>query len=204
MSTTKSKIAEQILRKLRKYSVDSDVDARELMLSVHETLGAFIRVRLFEAKGQESQEVDGSFYYPINDISVLKNESGKYYIPLPSTTIDLPFGVDIKRVGTINGKGFIPVTNGFNDLHADLASSNLESQIGFYKSGATLEFVNMTKSNKPSTVNIIMVVPFDYLDEDDEINIPADVRGQVIDSVFKQFSMTLQLPTDETSNSKDN
>lgn len=204
MLTSKEKIAEQILRKLRKYSVDSDIDSRELMLSVHETLAAIIRVRLFETKGQESQEVDGSFYYPINDISVLKNTaSGHYYINLPSTSISLPFGVDFKRVGTAQGKGFIPVPNGFNDLHDSLPSMSLETQIGYYKSGGTLEFVNMTASSKPDTINIIMAIPFDALEEDDEINIPADLRGQVIDSVFKQFSGTLQMPGDDVSNTMD-
>ena len=107
MLTTQAKISEQILRRIRQETSDAEVDERELMLAVHQRLGTIVRNRLFESKGMESQEVDGSFYYPIYDISVLKNNKGRYYVKLPSTTISLPFGVEIKRVGTDDGSGFL-------------------------------------------------------------------------------------------------
>lgn len=204
MLTTQAKIAEQILLRLRQDSSDGDIDERELMISVHQKLGVLIMTRLYKTKGAESQEVDGTFYYPIYDISVLKNNRGRYYVKLPSTTISLPFGVEIKRVGTDQGVGFIPVQNGFDDLFKGLAASSLEGQVGYFKSGINLIFTNMNASNNPDKVNIDMALPFGALDEDDEINIPADVLAEVVDGVFTDFSRTLQIPTDEVNNSIEN
>jgi acetolactate synthase regulatory subunit len=204
MLTSQAKIAEQISLRLRENSSDATIDERELMLSVHQRLSDLIRDQLYETKGNEVQEVDGSLYYPIYDIPVLKNEKGRYYAKLPSASIALPFGVDIKRVGTDNGAGFIPTQNGFNDLYRNLAASTLENQIGYFKSGTNIMFVNMTASNNTDKVNIDMVVPFGALDEDDEINIPADMLGKVVDVVFMDFVKTLQIPVDETNNSIDN
>ena len=204
MLTTQAKIAEQISLRIRQSTSDRSIDDRELMLSVHQKLGSLVRNRLYESKGIEFQEVDGSFYYPIEDISVLKNNSGKYYIQIPSTTISLPFGVDIKRVGTNEGVGFAPVPNGFDDLYAGLSSSTLEGKIGYFKSGINLIFSNMTASNNPKTVNVEMVLPFGAMDEDTDINIPADVLAEIIEMVFVDFVRTLQIPTDEVNNSIDN
>lgn len=202
MLTSKSKIAEIIIRRLGKYTDESEIDDRELMLSVHQTVGTIIRNRLFESKGIESQEVDGSLYYTIDDISVL-NRRKKYYITLPSTTISLPFGVEIKRVGTTEGRGFIPVQNGFNDLFDGLASKCLEGNIGYYKEGGSLMFTNMDASNNPDTVDLTMVLPLDHLDEDDDINMPADILSEVIEVVFGKYANTMQIPSDDINNSID-
>jgi len=204
MATSKVKIAEEILRRLRKYSIDSDIDERELMISTHETLSTIIRNRYFETKGMECQEVSGVLYYTLLDREVKKSDSDTYYIDIPSTTVELPFGVEIKRVGTRKGMGFVPVQLGFNDLYANLESSTLEGQIGYYKQGNAIEFSNMTYSNKPDAVDISMVLPFDALDEDDAINIPQDMLDQAIDIVFNKYAKTLGIPPDEIANSIDN
>ncbi len=204
MLTSQAKIAEQISLRLRENNSDASIDDRELMEAVHQNLSNLIRNQLYETKGQEVQEVDGSLYYPIYDIPVEKNPRGRYYIKIPSSSISLPFGVDIKRVGTDDGMGFIPTQNGFNDLYKGLAASTLENQIGYFKSGINIMFVNMDASNNPKRVNIDMVVPFGALDEDDEINIPKDMEAKVIEVVFMLFAKTLQIPVDEINNSIDN
>ena len=158
MLTTKYKISEQIVRRLRKYSIDSDIDEREVMLALHQSMGSLIRNRLFESKGMESQEVDGSLYYTKRDITVEK-EGKRYFIKLPSTTISLPFGVEIKRLGTSDGRGFVPVPNGFMDLHDNLPSSALEGIIGYYKEGVNAYFVNVSASNNPKLVDLTMLLP---------------------------------------------
>lgn len=202
MLTSKYKASEQIIRRLRKYSIDSDIDEREVMLALHQSMGSLIRNRLFESKGMESQEVDGSLYYTKRDISVEK-EGNRYFITLPSTTISLPFGVEIKRLGTSDGRGFIPVPNGFLDLHMDLPSSALEGMIGYYKEGTKAYFANMSAANNAKLVDLTMVLPLDMLGEEDEINIPADMLELVIEDIVRKFSGTLQMPSDETSNSTD-
>jgi hypothetical protein len=202
MATSKSAIAEQIIRQISKYTDESDIDEREIMLSVHQVLGSLVRLRFFESKNTEAQEVDGTMYYPVDDISVL-TKGKKYYIEMPSTSISLPFGVDIKRVGTEEGRGFIPTQNGFDDLYAGLESSSLEGFIGYYKQGNKLFFVNMDSSNNPETVNLVLALPFESLDEDDEINIPSDMLEEVIERVVLKFARTITIPSDDTNNSID-
>lgn len=202
MATSKSKISEQVIRQIGKYTDESDIDEREIMLAIHQSLGSLVRLRFFESKNTEAQEVDGSLYYSVDEISVLK-KGKKYYIEMPSTSISLPFGVDIKRVGTEEGRGFVPTQNGFNDLHAGLASSCLEGNIGYYKQGNNLFFVNMNSSNNPDTVDLVLALPFESLDEDDEINIPSDMLDEVIERVVMKFVRTEQIPSDDTNNSID-
>jgi len=204
MLTSKSKIAEQVLRKLRKYSIDADFDEREIMISAHQVLSALIRNRFYETRNTESQEVSGTLYYSITDIEVKKNDADQYYIDAPSSTVELPFGIEIKRVGTKKGKGFIPVQLGFDDLYGGLSSGCLEGQVGYAKSGTTIVFSNMEYKNAPKTVDLSMVLPFDELDEDDEINIPKDMEGMAVSTLVQEYRAVLELPVDEVPNSNDN
>jgi len=202
--TSKSKIAEQILRRLAKYSDEASVDERELMLSIHQSLASLIRVRFFESKNIDFQEVDGSVYYTINDNLVLQDNIKKeYYTNIPSSTISLPYGVDLKRVGTPQGRGFVEAQNGFKDLYAGLASCSLENNTGYYREGSRLYFINMDVTNLPENVSITMTLPLDKIDEDDELNIPADMVEQVVEQVFEKYVKTSSIPADEENNSID-
>lgn len=204
MNTSKSKIAEQIKRRLRKFSQDSDIDERDIMLAVHQSLSSLIRNRYYETKNMEVQEVSDTLYYKIKDLEVKKDDSDTYYIESPSTTVELPFSTEIKRCGTPKGRGYVHVKLGFGDLYIDLISQDLEGNIGFHKSGNNIEFVNMTEKNRPKTVELQMVLPFNNLDEDDNINIPADMIDQVVEICFQKFSNTLNIPADQTNNATDN
>ncbi len=62
----------------------------------------------------------------------------------------------------------------------------------------------MTGSNNPETVNIEMVLPFDSLDEEHELNIPADVVGEVVETVFGKFTNTLNISEDNVNNNIEN
>lgn len=202
--TTKNKIAELILRRLSKYTDESDIDPRELMLAVHQSLSSLIRVRFFESKSTDFQEVDGALYYTIKDNSVLEDKTtNTYYTLLPSSTISIPYGVDIKRVGPPKGRGYTPTQLGFNDLYDGLPSCSLEGKIGYNKEGNKLNFVNMGYDLKPESVNITMTLPLDAMDEDEEINIPADMVDEVVERVFQKYTTTLQIPSDEVNNSID-
>jgi len=204
MLTSKSKIAEQISRRLRGYTDEFSIDERELMLSVHQSLASLIRVRFFESKSVDFSEIDGSVYYTISGNSVLKDNIRKeYYTSVPSSTISLPYGVDIKRIGTPRGRGFVEVQLGFNDLYSNLQSSSLEGNTGFYREGARIYFVNMTKTNLPETVNITMTLPLDSIEEDDDLNIPVDMVNEVIEQVFEKYARTLGIQDDEENNSID-
>jgi hypothetical protein len=203
MLTSKEKIAEQILLRIRQDHSDTSIHENEIMLAVHQSLSSLMRVRLFEGKSGDGQDIDGSLYYSIDALKVSKNSKDQYYVQMPSTSVTLPFGVDIKRVGPDKGKGYVHVQNGFSDLYHGLASSLLEGQIGYYKSGINLVFVNMNGSNYPETTNIELAIPFDALEDDDMINIPTDMLDEVIEAVIMKFTKTLEMPEDEVNNNID-
>lgn len=202
---TQRQIAEQILRRLKKFTDESDIDEREISLAVNQSLASLVRNRYFASKADETGEVDGSLYYSLKNNLVDKDEdTGYYYTSTPAPVISLPFGIDINRVWTKNGRGFIEVPRGFLDLYSTNESIALGGNIGFYREANKLYFVNMTSANKPENVNVSMVLPFSRIDEDDEIFIPLDMVNEVIEDVFNKFAKTLQIPTDETNDSNDN
>jgi hypothetical protein len=205
MKTTQRKISEQILRRLRGYTDETSIDERELQVATHQSLSSIVRNRYFQGKADETGEVDGTLHFTIHKNNVLKDENtDEYYINTPSSAVSLPFGIDIRRVWSKKGKGYIEVPGGFNDLYAGMEASMLGGNIGFYRLGGNLVFVNMNNANKPNEVSVTMLLPFGNLDEDDEINIPSDMVDEVIEIVFSKFAKTLQIPIDEVNDTKDN
>lgn len=205
MLTTQRRIAEQIARRLKKFTDESDVDERELIISVHQSLASIVRNRYFAGKQDESAEVDGSLLYTIHNNMVMKDvDTDYYYIQTPSSAIALPFGVDIRRVWSKGGRGFIEVPNGFNDMHDGMESSMLGGNTGFYREGRNLFFVNMDASNKPGKLSVTLLLPFGSLDDDDEMSLPSDMIDEVIEIVFMKYAKSLGIKTDETNDSNDN
>lgn len=205
MLTSQRKIAEQIARRLKKYSDESDIDERELILAVHQALSSLVRARYFYGKQDETAEVDGSLIYTIHNNTVhFDADADMYYIETPSSAISLPFGVDIRRVGIKKGRSYIEVPNGFMDMHYNLESSTLGGNIGFYREGRNLFFVNMDNSNKPEKLSVTLILPFGSLDEDDDMSLPSDMVDEVIENVFLKYAKSSQIKTDETNDSNDN
>lgn len=202
MLTTQRKISEQILRRLKKYSDDTDLDEREITLAVHQSLASIVRNRYFQSKVDETGEVDGSLYYTIKNLEVLKDDEG-YYVEVPSSAIALPFGIDIAKLGS-GGSSYIEVPLRFNDMYKGREASMLAGNIGFYRSGLNLYLVNVTSINNPTKLSITMLLPFSTLNEDDDMNLPSDMVDEVVEVVYKKFLTTLQFPTDNINDSKDN
>jgi len=61
----------------------------------------------------------------------------------------------------------------------------------------------MDVTNLPENVSITMTLPLDKIDEDDELNIPADMVEQVVEQVFEKYVKTSSIPADEENNSID-
>lgn len=204
MLTNQRKIAEQILRRLRKYSDESSFDEREIMISVHQSLSTIVRNRYFQGKQDETGEIDGSLFFTIHNNEILDDENIGYYIKIPSSSIALPFGIDISRIWTKKGRGFIEVPTNFNDMYYNMEASMLSGLIGFFRTGNDLIFVNMTAINKPEKVSVTMLLPFGSLDEDADISIPSDMVDEVIEIVMVKYGKSLSLPKDEINDSNDN
>lgn len=205
MKTSQRKISEQILRRLRGYTDEENIDERELQIAAHQSLSTVVRNRYFQSKADETGEIDGTLFFTIHSNKVLKDSvTDEYYISTPSSAVSLPFGIDIRKVWAGKGNGFREVPVGFNDLYEGMEASMLGGNIGFYRLGGNLMFVNMDNSNKPEELSVTMMLPFGNLDEDDEINLPSDMIDEVIEIVFSKFAKTLQIPIDEVNDTKDN
>lgn len=211
MITTKHKLAEQVLLRLGKDMVEAEPDIRELILSVQQSLGNVVRKRFFEAKNYDVGEIDGALVYTFKNIDIqYDTDTEQYYSTLPAGTITLPHGIGLKLVAPMKGLsrkevngGYRPVPNGFNDLYSGLASSRLENMVGYYKENDKIYYVNMDGLNKPTGVMMKMIVPLDGIDEDANINIPADIQEEIIEIVFSKYAAASQLQKDNNSDNLD-
>lgn len=204
MLTTQRQISEQILRRLRQVTDDSSIDEREIQLAVKQSLSTVVRNRYFQGKQTETGEVDGSLFFTIKDNEVFKDDLGRFYTETPSSSIALPFGIDINRVWKTGGKGFTEVPIGFLDLYEGSDAYLLAGNIGFFREGNKLILVNVSNMNKPDKLNITMLLPLERLDEDDTISVPTDMIDEVIEVVFAKYANTTQIKQDETNDTNDN
>lgn len=204
MVTTQRQISEQILRRLRQVTDDSSIDEREIQLAVKQSLSTVVRNRYFQGKQTETGEVDGSLFFTIKDNEVFKDDLGRFYTETPSSSIALPFGIDISRVWKTGGKGFTEVPIGFLDLYEGSDAYLLAGNIGFFREGNKLILVNVSNMNKPDKLNITMLLPLEILDEDDTISVPTDMIDEVIEIVFAKYANTTQIKQDETNDTNDN
>jgi len=204
MITTQRQISEQILRRLRGVTDETSFDEREIQLAVKQTLASIVRNRYFQGKQTETGEVDGSLFFTLEENKVLKDRLGRFYIETPSSSIALPFGVDIRKLWKTGGSSFIEVPIGFLDLYEGNDAYLLAGKSGFFREGNKIILVNVSEINNPKKLNITMLLPFDRLDEDDSVTVPADMVDEAIEIVAAKFANTSQLKQDETNDSNAN
>ena len=197
---TKRSLAEQILLLLSKNSSDSEIDEREIIIAVEQTLANVIRIRYFESKAEDVGEVNGALMSAFRNVPVTKDsELCSYYSELPAKTIDLPHGIDINKVAPMYevSNSYVEVPTGFDTLYGDLQSQALSGRIGFYREGNRIYYVNMGYNEAPNSVYIRMVAGINSLPADRELNIPADMEAQVIQFVLQMYG---QKPQEDITN----
>lgn len=202
--TTKRKLSDLTLRRLRKYKQDTDVTEQEIIKHVHQAIGQSILNRYYQTKSDEYAMVDDAFVYTFRNISV-SEENGEYFIPLPSSTLALPFGMGIKMVAPNNDQtnAYRPVPNGYLNLYNGLAAESLSSRIGYYQENTRVIFVNVNDANSPTKVLIKIHAPIDGIGLDEPLNIPPDQEAEIIDIVVQRYLPTIQLPADEVNDGVD-
>lgn len=198
-----SQISEQIMLILGKRGEDSDVDVREIRLAVRQSAAQAVRMRWFEGKNTDGfGEVDGSLVSKFDNEPVVM-DGEEFYTTMPANPVDIPGGVGIRSVAPMKGlkQPYRPVPNGFCGLHEGLESFSLEGRIGFFLDGDRIYYVGMSEDNKPDNVRISMVLGIDSLEDDQEINIPSDMQGDIINYVVQLYSAYKQ--DDDSNDSTD-
>lgn len=193
--TSKERMAEQVLNELNKRNLDSNIEYGDVFVRLSQELGRVIFNRFVATKADEIGEVDGSLYYTFtgegNGITVQQDPvMGYWYFNLPASTTAMFYGMGIKSVAALKSplKPYKPVVNGFNDLFNGLDAQGLEGTIGYYTEKDRVIFVNVTAINSPVSVIVTMLAPLDGIAEDEIINIPSDIQGEVVDRVIQYFA----------------
>lgn len=193
-------IAEQVMRILGKRTDDSDLDKREVILSVKQSASAIIRKRALEERYSGGDVVSS----PDNNIQTYKNldvlldeDCKDYYVQLPSEVINLPNGSGIKVVAPMScpSDSYSPTPTGSMSMMSDLGLDCILG-ITYYLDGDKIRFGNMDDSNNPSKVLVKLIGGLT-----EESNIPLDMEDEII-------RMTLSLyqayqPQDETNDQTD-
>lgn len=215
--TSLSKIAEQILRLLGKYTDDSDIEDQELYVAINQAIATDIMNNYYQNLQFDARSVDDSFIYNFKNIPVEKDDDlNEYFAKLPSEILSLMRGKGIKSVvpskdatrdNTLRNQhryeSYKPVVNGFNDLYRGLEAFSLEDEIGFYEENVNIRFVGMTDARRAVAVDVKVVAPFSEIDEDETINIPPDVQDRVVMKIVQQYAPIAGAPVDETSDNID-
>lgn len=202
--TTKKKIAEMVLDRLELFSSDKDVDVRDIYETISQSLARVLRRRYFENKNHDTAALDGGLLFTFKDREVKKDsDRNEYYVSLPSSSVDLPFGQGIRRVSDMEDRSntYRPVPANFSEMFNGLASVKLEKGVGYYHENDNLFFVNCTSDNKPEKVMVTMYVPLEGIGDNDTMGIPQDILGEVVDICEKIWTGKANQPSD---NSNDN
>ena len=196
MATTKTQIAEQILRLLNSGDVtsDNDIDIREVILAVEQERDRLVRLRLFESL--QMGDVISSF-----DNVLIKNDSTKdmLYSNLPGNPLSLPNDYGVWQVSYQKNQksSFIRMPNGSMGLYNGLPSSALGGRDGFFVEGNKIYYNDSVSDCCGNKVLIKMVLNSGSIANDVTFPIPADIQSEVIKNVIQLFSIQKQFPHDE-------
>lgn len=197
--TTYVLLAEQVERRVGKLTDDSKLKRQEVIRMLKQRVAWRVAQYFFQAKNTDVATTPDGLVIPFKDREVLYDDvMQQYYTELPSSTLDLIYGMGIKGVSPTKqpGRSYIPVKNGFEGLYEGLDSSGLQNRIGYRVENDRLYFVNMTASNNPPTVIIKILAPTEGIDDSAPLNIPTNMQSDVIMDCVQIFAPQ---PIDKTN-----
>jgi len=202
MATTKSQIAEQILRILNSGDVtsDNDIDIREIILAVEQERDRLVRLRLFESLQMGEMIVAGDVISSFDNVLIKKdNDKDMLYSELPGNPLSLPNDYGVWQVSYQKNQksAFIRMPNGSMGLYNGLPSSALGGRDGFFVEGNRIYYNDSVSDCCGHRVLIKMVLNSGSIANDVTFPIPADIQSEVIKNVTQLYSMQKQIPHDE-------
>lgn len=178
MATTKRTIVEQV-RRMYARSVDREnvepvLYEEEIMLLVNQAINTVLQAKTMEAQRIEECEIPQSSLVKYESVAVtsdkltlpafplnLENDMGVWEISDPASPLDV----------------YIPVPLQVAKVFQNTISSNLESQIGYYRTGSTVNFL----STPASAVDVYLLVSdLDQLNDSDPLPLSAAYEAEVI------------------------
>lgn len=185
--TTLNKIAEQC-----KYILGSG-DMQPLIASVIDCYSTAVKKEWYENKSEGYAEIDGAFIYSYGKdgslTPVVDDNTGMYYISIPSSYIRLPGECGINYVGFAKGqiKPFVRLGAGSVGMWANLKSSVLGGSQTYFVEGAQMFFPKMTDMTN-GNLFLKLSIALDNVDIDEELNIPRSVIDNIVNMVIAKFA----------------
>jgi hypothetical protein len=203
MSTTKKKIAEQVLVALKGGSPDvaSNVDIREIMEMVGQSINARLKTEYYQnlnagnAAGVSREINAGSLMLATYQVKV--NEVGDYaWIQLPCMPIHLMKNQGLHEItkpdDILGVYQFIPVPPGMWALLPGMSiTSDVLGQICYVNEGLKVFFSrNIVKDDEITEVRVkLVVVDINSLSEYDPLPVPADIELSVVSDVLQMLGV---------------
>ncbi len=196
MATTKYRLAEQALRRLKSGRPDnaSGIRIEELMLAAGQIANMLIKATHFNQTLANGDTVPDSCVigtYPDIAVSSYKNVSRA---TIPCMPINLLRGQGIQQVGSNADEfcQFIPMqANDFIMLKSQPLINGLLGYIGYKWEGLDLIFYEDITKRNPAITSVevkMLVLDMETYDDYAPLPLPADYEGQIIDTLFKQFA----------------
>ncbi len=199
--TSKYKLAEQAQRIILggNPTGDREVSIQELILFATQSFSIIVRRTFFEGKSEGESFVNGDFIYSFENVDVSKDGArDEYYSSLPETTVTLPYDMGVYQISRMKhqNKAFIPVSNGFNAMHSGMESSMLEGNIGYYREGDRIYYVNFNDTTGIGKVLMKLIAPIGQVDDEDQVNIPDDIQGEIVQMIVQLYTNEQAAPKD--------
>ena len=205
--TTKRRLAEQILRRLSggDASDDSQYDIREIMLFVGQALGFLVKANYLENLRYGDTSIGSQYISTFPGVPVQFNKTtGKAFIDLPCTYLDLPDGRGIFHISPLRQQdnAFVPVRNGSETLFSHSAAGNLEGRIGFWAEGNRVYFnKDISREGCNEVLLKLAVVSPESIGADDPYPISSDMEIVVIGKVLE--IMGIRVENDDANDNND-
>lgn len=187
---TKQELIELIEHRLHGGNVVADLSSKydPRIISYH--IGMIFNQIFYETFRKNASELD-LYSQEYDGVKVLKSpETNEYYSELPNTLVQMPFSAGIRQ---IRGSGLLEESITFKPTTASQASVLSRGQLGeanndiwYYVMGKNVYYVFMDENI--TSVKIVMLSPFQDLEDTAEIYIPSGKEETLFQAVINSFT----------------
>ena len=202
MATTKTQLAEQIIRILNSGDTthDNSIDPRELLLAIEQERDRLVRLRLFESLSQGEGGIPGDVVSTFDSITIKKDTvKNLLYSLLPGRIMSLPKDMGILHVSYTKDQynAFVRMPNGSLSLYNGLVASMIGGRGGYWLEGDRIYYNSSVDDCCGNTVIVKIVMNSGDVDPDDIFPIPPDMESEVIRNVMQLYDPMKTVPNDE-------
>ncbi len=164
-------------------------DLQALISSCQDAYAIVVKQEWFANMSEGINEIDGAFVYTFkNQEPLWDDDLGEYYMIIPSSYLRLPHEMGINSVSTMRGQDapFVRISSGSIGMWANLKSNILGGRQTYYIEGIRMYFPKMTITTKGNML-LKMAIALDTVDPEEDLNIPPNVAGMIVDLVVAKY-----------------